>query len=86
MTRVRVRGSVRVRFRVRMDRSLSSAFVKVFIVVMLCYGTPSTPVSAVFASRWPRVSASERHSVELQRYLAVFLIMTTICIYDTVRQ
>jgi hypothetical protein len=31
--------------------------------MMLCYGAPSTPVSAVFASRWPRVSASERHSI-----------------------
>jgi hypothetical protein len=30
-------------------------------------------VSAVFASRWPRVSASGRHSVELQRHLAVIL-------------
>jgi hypothetical protein len=41
---------------------------------MLCYGAPSTPVSAVFASiQWPRVSASGRHSVELQRHLAVIL-------------
>jgi hypothetical protein len=37
------------------------------------FSAPSTPVSAVFASRWPRVSVSERHSVELQRHLAVIL-------------
>jgi hypothetical protein len=43
------------------------------VYVMLCYGAPSTPVSAVFASRWPRVSASERHSVELQRHHAMIL-------------
>jgi hypothetical protein len=43
------------------------------IIISYGYGAPSTPVSAVIASRWPRVSASERHSVELQRHLAVIL-------------
>jgi hypothetical protein len=78
--RVRFRVSVRVRFRVRIrvrdwDRGEGghAGGTERMYYVMLCHGNPSTPVRAVFASRWPRVSASERHSVELQRHLAVIL-------------
>ncbi|KAJ1631784.1 hypothetical protein T492DRAFT_47114 [Pavlovales sp. CCMP2436] len=38
---------------------------------MLCHDATSTAWGAVSASRWPGVSASERHSVEFQRHFAV---------------
>jgi hypothetical protein len=81
---VRVRARVRVKVRVRYVATSSAsgtlmltgvvASCGICSVLCYCYG----PVSAVFASRWPRVSASERHSVERQRHLlSVWALITS---------
>jgi hypothetical protein len=58
------------------SQTVSRQLESLSVISKLWYGAPSTPVSAVFASMWPRASASERHSVELQRHLAVILKRT----------